>query len=293
MKKINYTFAFFLIVQLAFTIEKCEAQWEQVSNGMGNIIGMSLASSGNNIFCGSNYGVYLSTNNGTNWTQTTLNNRNVYSLAVNGNNIFAGTYQYGVYLSTDNGINWSQTSLSNQVVNALVANGNNIFAGTNPNGVYISNDNGNSWTQKNEGMGNLYIRSFCILNNYLFAGSQTAGVYRRPLGEITANQIITNEVPLQFSLSQNYPNPFNPVTKIKFDIPMDSRLRGNDKVVLKVYDVLGKEVATLVNEQLKPGTYEVEFDGTNYQSGVYFYQLVVSSEQLVIYKETKKVILMK
>jgi hypothetical protein len=99
---------------------------------------------------------------------------------------------------------------------------------------------------------------------------------------------ISENIPVSFLLYQNYPNPFNPTTTIKFDITLDSRLRGNDKVLLKVYDILGKEVTTLVNEQLKPGSYEVEFNGTNYPSGVYFYELRAGN-----YYETKKMVLVK
>ena len=74
-------------------------------------------------------------------------------------------------------------------------------------------------------------------------------------------------IPLEFSLEQNYPNPFNPVTNIRYNI-MESGF-----VTLKVYDVLGKEIAVLVNEQKQPGFYEIDFDGTKLSSGIYFYKL--------------------
>lgn len=77
-------------------------------------------------------------------------------------------------------------------------------------------------------------------------------------------------VPLSFKLYQNYPNPFNPMTNIKFDVPEIPEQSGSMNVVLKIYDVLGKEITTLVNEQMNPGTYEVNFDGTNYPSGIYY-----------------------
>lgn len=103
----------------------------------------------------------------------------------------------------------------------------------------------------------------------------------------------TNNVPLSFMLYQNYPNPFNPITKIKFDIPQSVILtpgtRGkNPFIKLKLFDILGHEVTTLVNEQLKAGTYEVEFNGTNFSSGVYFYQLsyggLISTKNFVLLK---------
>ncbi|MDE3057247.1 MAG: T9SS type A sorting domain-containing protein [Bacteroidota bacterium] len=73
-----------------------------------------------------------------------------------------------------------------------------------------------------------------------------------------------NETPLLFELEQNYPNPFNPTTQIRFEIPVSGF------VSLKVYDVLGREVATLVNERKSPGTYEVNFEGSELSSGIYF-----------------------
>ena len=99
---------------------------------------------------------------------------------------------------------------------------------------------------------------------------------------------INTEIPYKFELFQNYPNPFNPTTNIRFSIPIDSRFLGNYNVILKVYDILGKEIATLVNEKLSPGTYEVDFNGRNLTSGVYFYCLQTNN-----HTETKKMSLLK
>jgi hypothetical protein len=95
------------------------------------------------------------------------------------------------------------------------------------------------------------------------------------------------EFPKNFSLFQNYPNPFNPSTKIKFDLKENGRLKMED-VKLTIYDILGREVQTLVNEQLQPGTYEVTFDESNLPSGIYFYQLKAGD-----YIETRKMLLIK
>ncbi len=101
--------------------------------------------------------------------------------------------------------------------------------------------------------------------------------------------------PTEFALMQNYPNPFNPITKIKFTIPQSPLLGGDGRaglVTLKVYDVLGNEIATLVNEEKPPGTYEVEFSkNLNNQvltSGMYFYQLKAG-----LFVEAKKMLLIK
>lgn len=89
-------------------------------------------------------------------------------------------------------------------------------------------------------------------------------------------------IPEKFSLEQNYPNPFNPVTKIRFEIPK------NGFVTLKVYNILGKEVQTLVSENLSSGVYTIDFDGSMLSSGIYFYCLETNG-----FKDTKKMILMK
>jgi len=89
-----------------------------------------------------------------------------------------------------------------------------------------------------------------------------------------------------YSLSQNYPNPFNPSTTINYSIPIVETTRRVVFTTLKIYDILGNEVATLVNEQKQAGNYEVEFDASNLTSGVYFYQLVsnefVSTNKMVL-----------
>ena len=99
------------------------------------------------------------------------------------------------------------------------------------------------------------------------------------------------DIPNSFSLEQNYPNPFNPSTKIKYSIPNVETLHATSlqkHVLLVVYDMLGREIATLVNENKLPGEYEVEFDGTGLPSGVYFYRL--QSGNFVM---TKKLMLLK
>ena len=97
-------------------------------------------------------------------------------------------------------------------------------------------------------------------------------------------QPISTEIPLDFSLSQNYPNPFNPSTIIRFDISGTSAA----KTSLIVYDILGREVTVLVNEKLTPGGYEVDFDGSNLPSGVYYYKISTGD-----FSETKRMVLVK
>ena len=95
------------------------------------------------------------------------------------------------------------------------------------------------------------------------------------IGEPVYSENTDNNFPEEFELYQNYPNPFNPSTKIKFTIPnvIASGAKQSQLVTLKVYDVLGNEIATLVNEEKPAGNYEVEFNATGLPSGIYFYQL--------------------
>ncbi len=99
-------------------------------------------------------------------------------------------------------------------------------------------------------------------------------------GDPTSIEAEQSELPQQFELNQNYPNPFNPATKIQYSIPVAApspagrdKLRKVQNVTLKVYDTLGNEVATLVNEHKPAGTYEVNFDASNLSSGLYLYTL--------------------
>ena len=269
--------------------------WAQTS--LNNIVVLSLAINGNNIFAGTSdnsnpSGVWRSTNNGQNWTQTSLNDKIISSLAISGNNIFAGTSDYpnpnGIYRSTNNGQTWTQTVLNNQDIRYLSVYGNNILAGTYYGGFWLSTNNGLNWIQRNEGLTYPFVRPLLIINNYIFGGTYGHSVWRRPLSEIiTGIKNISTEIPSVFSLEQNYPNPFNSMTNFKFSIPL-WRGVGGRFITLKVFDISGKEVSTLVNEKLNPGTYEVRFESGNLPSGIYFYRMETEK-----FTETKKLILLK
>ena len=258
---------------------------------LANQVVYSIAFNGGYILAGTaGNGVFVSSNNGETWIQTSLNNKSVHSIIVSGINIFAGTMgSGGVFLSTNNGSSWSQTSLYNKTVWSLAASGNNIFAGidaSSPNdtgGVFMTTNNGLTWVQKNHGFnGNMRVQSLLIANNYILAGTYGQSIWRRPLSEIISIQNISTETPAKYSLSQNYPNPFNPTTNVQFS------MSNVQYVSLKVFDILGKEVSTLVNETLQPGTYETTFDGSQFSSGTYFYKLSAGD-----FSETKKMLLIK
>ncbi len=156
------------------------------------------------------------------------------------------------------------------------------------------------WVQRYNGPGNGQDapRSIFIdqgYNVYITGSSNGSGTNADfctiKYSQLVGIQPISIEIPNKFSLSQNYPNPFNPSTKIRFDISGASVAQTFGTTgfsVLSVYDILGREVATLVNEQLKPGTYEVEFDGSNLPSGVYYCKLTTGD-----FNQSRKMILIK
>jgi hypothetical protein len=151
-------------------------------------------------------------------------------------------------------------------------------------------------------VGNVYARDIGIISAYGGTGQNLYGmellgcvidgVVYGDTSMLTGISQISSEVPDAFSLSQNYPNPFNPMTKLRFGVM--SNVKGQiSNVRLTVYDALGKEVEVLVNQQLSPGTYEVEFDGSDLPSGVYNYRLDASASLSITYTETRKMVLIK
>jgi hypothetical protein len=149
---------------------------------------------------------------------------------------------------------------------------------------------GASWNQQTSGTTS-YLNGVCFTDaNTGTVVGYDGTILRTTNGGVTFINQISSNIPERFWLSQNYPNPFNPVTKIKFDIIQHTPypLSRGENVILKVFDITGKEIATLVNEQLQPGNYEITFDGSNIPSGVYFYQLNSGN-----YRATKKLMLLK
>jgi phosphatidylserine/phosphatidylglycerophosphate/cardiolipin synthase-like enzyme len=125
--------------------------------------------------------------------------------------------------------------------------------------------------------------------------------YRGVGGETIGIQKIGTEIPAQYKLFQNYPNPFNPSTKIKFSIPENGKMKTENGIItLKIYDILGKKVATLINEKLNAGIYEIpfsinQFSDYQFPSGVYFYRLQVidPTGQTGDFSDTKRMLLIK
>lgn len=145
------------------------------------------------------------------------------------------------------------------------------------NGIGNEFDSGNALTVDNQG------------NVYVTGGSDNLGntdfvtiKYSSTIGI----QPITTEIPVKFSLEQNYPNPFNPTTKIRFSIP--GSIAGSGVVKIEVYDVSGKFMKRILNENLSAGFYEIDFNASGLATGTYFYRLTTNN-----FTETKKLVLVK
>lgn len=254
-------------------------------------------------------GVCLSSDKGLNWKFIGGGLRHVSSFLFVGTKIFAGHAQ-GVYVSIDNGHVWGARNnglcfpANNQngfafTVRTMIKKDDKIFAGT-LGGVFLSTDEGNNWRNINSGFPFLYfeshysqsfpdIISLAVDNEYIYA----VGVIYHPsyfehcIWRCQIDKMITsvskfNELPSVFSLNQNYPNPFNSSSIISYSIPTSSH------VILDVYDILGRRIETLVNENKAPGNYTVEFNGNKFSSGIYYYRIITKD-----FIETKKLILLK
>ena len=231
--------------------------------------------------------IYFSDDNGVNWNSTSsgLVQATISDIALNQENeIFITTLGYGIYKSIDNGLTWITKMGAGWDFSCLkISSDGKIYAATQGNWLYESDDNGDNWFLVNGGLNDSkYILSLEITNSgFLFAGMDYYGIYK------SANKVVTtlneeNTVPSKFELMQNYPNPFNPSTSIEYSVP------SNEYVLLKVYDLLGNEVNTLVNERQSAGNYEVNFDASNLASGIYFYRIQSGS-----FIQTKKLMLLK
>ncbi len=246
------------------------------------------------LYAGTAYdGVFVSTDGGDFWSQTGISSQlmfsNVRALTQAFGRVFAGTDTAGAFYADYGEDDWSHIStieasgvscfLVNEHPNVWMFSGP-IFAGTTGGGVFESKDWGQTWKQVNEGLTDLNVSALAADSlGYLYAATDS-GIFK----SINSVDAISkaNLPPQSFSLNQNYPNPFNPSTSISYEISTVSH------VTLKVYDMLGREVQTLVNEKQSSGKYTVMFEGSKLSSGVYIYRLQAGG-----FTETKKMALIK
>jgi len=298
------------------------SNWTMLGSGVSGDV-RSLLSFNNNLYAGGVFSTAgsVTANNiakwdGSNWsslgsgmTLTNGNGQGVGALAnYNNNLIAAGRFNNagGVpvnFIAKWNGSSWSDIGggfpgsyegiyalyVSN---NALYAGGSFVTAGAN-NANSIAKWNGSGWSALGNGITNFsgqgIVLSLTNYNNYLFAG----GEFTSPDYSWIASNLCETVIPIgiepgnitipkTYYLSQNYPNPFNPSTRISFSLPEKSF------VTLRVYDMLGREIAELVNNELNTGNHSINWNASAYPSGVYFYKIEAGT-----FVESKKMVLIK
>ena len=266
------------------------ANWTAVNNGLTNLaVNSMVMDSESNLYVASfGSGVFKSNNGGTNWSQLDVGYDFVWTLGIASTDIiYAGTYGDGLYRSGDHGISWGkvETGLTAYYIYAITIDADDhVYVSSWANGVFVSSDDiGASWSSI--GLGGVGVSSVMInpASKDLYAGTSDGAVYKKISANITDVDDNAQVVPTEFELSQNYPNPFNPSTNIRFSIPESG------KYMLKIYNILGQEVTTLLNEVMSPGTYTFEFNARSIASGIYFYRLTGDNNVNI----TKKMVLMK
>ncbi len=226
-------------------------------------------------------GFYFSNDNGNSWTDISTqfpygcspqyfdldSSDNLYGLWYNSTDY----PHYEMHYSTDNGTNWIKVGDNidvNYIREFFVLDNGNIFVGTGE-GLIRKNKDSNSWVK---------LSSDAIEKLILTKDNRLAALSLNDYKEfslliannpITAVDKVNNSIPSDFSLSQNYPNPFNPETNIKYQLPNHSH------VSLKIFDMLGRKIATLIDENKQPGVYSLIINANNLHlsSGIYFYQM--------------------
>jgi photosystem II stability/assembly factor-like uncharacterized protein len=242
--------------------------------------------------CGHNI-VIKTTNNGTVWFNITPDTTmDYYSIYFNNASTGFMTSTNKIYKTTNFGLNWAAQIINGNlfVISSIkfINDNTGFVVGSYPgiHGQIIrTTNNGINWslgvipTIYGYKLNDLWATN----TNSIYAVGAYGLIIKSTNGGNTFGVVSINEnIPNNFFLSQNYPNPFNPNTNIRYELPKNSFVK------IVVFDLLGREIKTLVNEKQSPGTYNVSFDASTYPSGVYFYRLSTDD-----FSETKKMILLK
>ncbi|MBI5403325.1 MAG: T9SS type A sorting domain-containing protein [Ignavibacteriae bacterium] len=231
--------------------------------------------------------ILFSSNMGTNWTQQTITLAELTAIWFNSttDGLAGGSSTSPGLLKTVNGgTNWTALTspYPTNSISGIVGAQNTYWVSQQGTGISITTNFGTSFTSAYTApAGSFYHMTKSRAGATIWAVRSNGGIsrYGLPISGVTPN---ASEIPAAYSLDQNYPNPFNPVTKISYALPKSGF------TTLKVYDITGKEVVTLVNEVKNAGTYSIDFDGAALSSGTYFYRLESNG-----FVSTKKMLLIK
>lgn len=269
--------------------------WSPANNGLPTTIEPPLVNcltvSGTKLFAGTIMnGLFVSADNGTTWTQVTNGlhtGADIIKILATGTTLISAVHGAGLYRSTDSGSTWSQSNTTSGGAKLTSASdfafyGTRMFAAQSSLGVWISVDGGKNWAPINTGLPSVTLEALAIYGTDLYT-SANFYICRRPLSELTT--CVENSegtISTHPFLEQNYPNPFNPMTTISFSLPTRSF------VSLMVLDALGRQVSSLVTEELPAGKYARQWNAGTLPSGVYFCRL-----QIAAFRETRKLLLLK
>jgi hypothetical protein len=196
------------------------------------------------------------------------------------------TLKAAILRTTNGGATWTSQS-SGTLATLIGVHFTDANTGTAVGGggtILRTTNGGTTWINQSSGTTNSLLGVYFTNTNTGIAVGENGTILRTTTGGIRVTDVkdIVSALPNQFALEQNYPNPFNPATVISYELPVTSNVR------LIIYDVLGREVQTLINEHQNAGNHSVTLDAGNLPSGVYFYRLQAGS-----YNATKKLLLLK
>ncbi len=232
--------------------------------------------------------IFKSTDVGATWSQTFRTPLDFFDIAfVNASTGIMCGQDGNLKRTTNGGTNWTNinTGTTEDLQALKYISTTKVFAAGSGGTILKSTDGGLTWVHQTSGTTSA-LRGLDLFtsDDFGIAGGANGTMVRTINGGSGTVGIIqeNGNIPDRFSLSQNYPNPFNPSTKLNF------RIANTGSVQLKVYDILGNEIETVVNENMQPGSYSVIFNAGNLPSGTYFYRLNAGD-----FSETKKMVLIK
>jgi len=257
--------------------------WSPITSGTTEYLYSVCFTDANNGWTVGNNGTILRTTDaGLTWNpQNSGTTESLYDVCFVNSDIGYATYRYdeSILVTTNGGTQWNSQDIYDGYYSVLSFLDNNNAVLVYYYGILHTSDAGATWTPQKIGTSNTLYAVSKVGNRWIAVGAYGT-ILKSSFGEVEVRD--KNEIPTVFSLQQNYPNPFNPGTKINYSIPKESF------VFLKVYDILGKEVVALINEEQPLGSYEVDFDASNLSAGVYFYKLQAGD-----FVQTRKMLLIK
>ncbi len=265
--------------------------WSKIENDISKsaVVGIAVDENGN-LFIGTfDVGLYKSEDGGKTVTKLNIEYPYIWSVGISDNGIiYAGTYGNGLYSSADDGATWGREfPVEANYIYGVRTKGDRIYVSSWEEGVFTGVikapagksifphvASGSTVTWYDMGLSGFGVSSVLPSadGNYVYAGTNSGEIYRAEASITSVNSL--NQIPLKFELAQNYPNPFGSKTKAGSNTTLiEYQLSKPVFVSLKIYDILGREIKTLVKGYESKGNYKIIFDAGNLPSGVYFYRL--------------------